>query len=169
MLDEIPVRKFRARMLLRRSEHADDLVGIDHSALAHAHNLLLVFSERTHGLHLVRGTECDEHSPSRRSRDANRHIAQLTSSSTGDAGANDDLFETQTFDRRRQAAHHFTKFFAIKCEWLPHVEKYAVPVEALIHWPVSLEDADGGDCLRQHAFQMRQRDDATGLIASRRY
>src|SRR5579864_5035565 len=156
-------------MFLWWSQHADDFVWVNHSALAHAHDLLVVFRQWAHGLHFVGGAERNQHSPAGRRRNTNGHIPQLAGLGTGNAGTDHDLLESDAFYRGGKPLHNVTKFVAFQCERLPYVEENTIPVEALFQRPVRLEITNSGSRFGQHAFQVWQRNDATGLVAAGGY
>ena len=149
MLDKIAGRKFRPRVFRSGSEHFDDFVRIDESALAHADDFLVVFGQRFDWLKLVVGrSEGDEHTPAARARDAHHHIAQLAGCRTRNADAHHHLFQPQAFGGGCQFVHEITQFIPPKIERRPHVKQYAIPMKTLMGRPPRLKQPDAGHRFR---------------------
>ena len=168
VLDKIAGGKFGPRVFRSGREHFDDFVRVDQPALAHADDLLVVLGQRFDRLQFVGGPEGDEHAAAARARDAHHHVAQFAGCRIGNAGAHHHLFQPQAFGRRRQFAHNITQFIPLEIERRPHVEQYAIPVEALMGRPPRLKQPDAGHRFREHALQMRQLHDAARLVPHRR-
>ena len=144
MLDKIAGGKFRSCVFRSGCQHSDDFVGVDEPALAHADDFLVVFGQRFDRLHLVGAPEGDEHIAAARARDAHHHIAQLAGCRIGNAKAHYYLLQSQAFGHGRQSAHQIAQFIPPKIERRPHVQQYAIPMEALIGRPPRLKQPDAG-------------------------
>ena len=120
-------------------------------------------------LQFVGGTESDQHAARTRTRNAHDHVAQFAGARIGNAGAHDDLLQSQAFGGGGKPLHDVVQFVAPQIERRPHVQEDAVPMEALLSSPARLKQADASERLREHALQVRQLHDAPCLIAHRRH
>ena len=68
--------------------------------------------------------------------------------------------------RRRTMSRNSSAF---RFEWRPDIQEYSVPIQPLLGTTPRLKQADRGESFHEHAFQMRQLNDATGFVAHRSY
>ena len=165
---KIAGRKLRCYPFRNGRQHFDDFIRVDHSALAHADNLLGVVIQRLERLQFAGGPDGHNLARAARTRDAHNHVADLARLGLRNASTHHHLFQSQPIGRRGEFVHDLIQFFAGEIDDRPNVKQYPVPVEPPVRAAPRLEHTHTGDRFREHALQVGELHDAAFLVAHRR-
>src|SRR5512140_1932815 len=91
---KIPGRELRSRAFFGGSKHLNDLVGIDHSALTHANDFLVIRCEGFEREKLIRRSKRDKQPAADGARNAYDHLAHFSRCRIRNAGTHHDLLQS---------------------------------------------------------------------------
>ena len=158
ILNEVTWRQTSSGMFGIGSEHADDFVWVDESALAHPHDFLLILGQRLYAVATWRRIGRSSARPRRRGWRCGRPCRAIRPFLGLECGRANHLFQAEAVGRPMPAYCTMSiRLIRLKSERRPNVKENAIPVQAFVRPTPRLKQAHGGSGFSKHALQMWQR------------